>query len=318
MAATTNMAATTKTFDHTYDVVVVGSGAAAMATALGAVDEGLSVLMVESTPKWGGNTAMSGGGLWLPNNPLMQADRAGDSREEALAYMEATIGESGRASTRERKEAFVDGVADLVDTAAKHGLKWARAKDYADYYPEKPGGKIGRGLEVEPFDLKAIGDWWESCQAPAAMPIKTDDVWLLGRAWSTPGGMVRGAQLVGRVAAGLAKGKKLAGIGAGFASAMLEAMTAVCSVGLDMVMVPGDTSAETLSGILADEMAIGMINSKTTAVRIIPVPGKGPGEWVDYGGLLGSAPIIPVNRFSSAAFVRRGGRIPAPLQSFNN
>ena len=98
----------------------------------------------------------------------------------------------------------------------------------------------------------------------------------------------------------------------------LEAMTAVCSVGLDMVMVPGDTSAETLSGILADEMAIGMINSKTTAVRIIPVPGKGPGEWVDYGGLLGSAPIIPVNRFSSAAFVRRGGRIPAPLQSFNN
>ena len=224
MAATTNMAATTKTFDHTYDVVVVGSGAAAMATALGAVDEGLSVLMVESTPKWGGNTAMSGGGLWLPNNPLMQADRAGDSREEALAYMEATIGESGRASTRERKEAFVDGVADLVDTAAKHGLKWARAKDYADYYPEKPGGKIGRGLEVEPFDLKAIGDWWESCQAPAAMPIKTDDVWLLGRAWSTPGGMVRGAQLVGRVAAGLAKGKKLAGIGAGFASAMLEAV----------------------------------------------------------------------------------------------
>ncbi|HQY98261.1 MAG TPA: FAD-binding protein, partial [Phycicoccus sp.] len=184
MAATTNTAATTETFDQTYDVVVVGSGAAAMATALGAVDEGLSVLMVESTPKWGGNTAMSGGGLWLPNNPLMQADRAGDSREEALAYMEATIGESGRASTSERKEAFVDGVADLVDTAAKHGLKWTRAKDYADYYPEKPGGKIGRGLEVEPFDLKAIGDWWESCQAPAAMPIKTDDVWLLGRAWS--------------------------------------------------------------------------------------------------------------------------------------
>jgi len=98
----------------------------------------------------------------------------------------------------------------------------------------------------------------------------------------------------------------------------LEAMTAVCSVGLDMVMVPGDTSAETLSGILADEMAIGMINSKTTAVRIIPVPGKGPGEWVDYGGLLGSAPIIPVNRFSSADFVRRGGRIPPPIQSFNN
>ena len=98
----------------------------------------------------------------------------------------------------------------------------------------------------------------------------------------------------------------------------LEAMTCVCSVGLDMVAVPGDTSAESLAGIIADEMAIGMINNKTTAVRIIPVPGRKAGEWVDYGGLLGSAPILPVNRFDSGGFVRRGGQIPAPIMSLRN
>jgi len=98
----------------------------------------------------------------------------------------------------------------------------------------------------------------------------------------------------------------------------LEAMTCVCSVGLDMVAVPGDTPAETLAAIIADEMAIGMINGKTTAVRIIPVPGKKAGELVNFGGLLGSAPIIPVNPFSSAKFIQRGGNIPAPLQSLRN
>lgn len=98
----------------------------------------------------------------------------------------------------------------------------------------------------------------------------------------------------------------------------LEAMTSVCSVGIDMVAVPGNTSPETLSAIIADEVAIGVINNKTTAVRIIPVPGKNVGDMVEYGGLLGSAPIMPVNQFSAAKFVRRGGLIPAPVQSLRN
>ena len=98
----------------------------------------------------------------------------------------------------------------------------------------------------------------------------------------------------------------------------LEAMTCVCSVGLDMIAVPGDTSAATLSGIIADEMAIGMVNAKTTAVRIIPVHGKKVGEQVEFGGLLGYAPIMPVNRFSCENFINRGGRIPAPIHSFKN
>ncbi len=98
----------------------------------------------------------------------------------------------------------------------------------------------------------------------------------------------------------------------------LEAMTCVCSVGLDMIAVPGDTPATTISGIIADEAAIGMVNQKTTAVRIIPVIGKGVGETVEFGGLLGYAPIMPVNAFDCSRFVNRGGRIPAPIHSFKN
>ena len=98
----------------------------------------------------------------------------------------------------------------------------------------------------------------------------------------------------------------------------LEAMTCVCSVGLDMIAIPGDTKATTIAGIIADESAIGMINQKTTAVRVIPVIGKGVGETVEFGGLLGYAPIMPVNNFSCDAFVNRGGRIPAPIHSFKN
>jgi hypothetical protein len=98
----------------------------------------------------------------------------------------------------------------------------------------------------------------------------------------------------------------------------LEAMTCVCSVGLDMIAIPGDTPATTISGIIADESAIGMVNQKTTAVRIIPVIGKGVGETVEFGGLLGHAPIMPVNSFDCSAFVNRQGRIPAPIHSFKN
>ena len=98
----------------------------------------------------------------------------------------------------------------------------------------------------------------------------------------------------------------------------LEAMTAVCSVGIDMVIVPGDTSPETLSGLIADEAAIGMINGKTTAVRVIPAPGRAVGDHVEFGGLLGGGPVMPIKTNSCAVFVRRGGRIPAPLQALGN
>ena len=98
----------------------------------------------------------------------------------------------------------------------------------------------------------------------------------------------------------------------------LEAMTCVCSVGLDMIVVPGSTSAETISAIIADEAAIGVVNNKTTAVRIIPAPGKDVGDMVEFGGLLGKGPVMKLSDYSSKDFINRGGRIPAPLHSLRN
>ena len=98
----------------------------------------------------------------------------------------------------------------------------------------------------------------------------------------------------------------------------LEAMTAVCSVGLDMIAIPGDTEASTISGIIADEISIGVVNNKTTAVRVIPVWGKGVGESAEFGGLLGYAPIMPTKSESCKAFIDRGGRVPAPIHSLKN
>lgn len=217
---------------HTYDVVVVGSGAAAFATAIGAADRGLGVLMLESTDKWGGSTAMSGGGLWMPDNPLMRRDGAGDSREEALTYLETTVGDEGRATSPERKEAFVDGVGDFVDLTERYGVQWARAKDYPDYYPELPGGKIGRGIEARPFDLDRIGDAAKTLRLLLPLPLMTDDVWEIGRAWSTVGGMTRGVRVAGRILGGLVRGKKLAGIGAGLAASLYE--VAVQQLGVEL------------------------------------------------------------------------------------
>lgn len=167
---------------------------------------------------------MSGGGMWLPANPLMRRDGVGDSREEALTYLEASVGEVGRASSRVRKEAFVDGVDDFVTTAQRHGMVFTRAKDYPDYYPELPGGKIGRALEAQPFDSKRIGEWWSSCRALLPLPLKTDDMWELERSWSTPGGFVRGARVVFRVLGSLARGRRSVGIGAALATQFLDAV----------------------------------------------------------------------------------------------
>ncbi len=157
----------------------------------------------------------------------------------------------------------------------------------------------------------------ESCGAPgttAALALLNDDV--------KKGGLMA-AQHVGGLSGAFIPVSEDAGMIAAVERGSLtleklEAMTCVCSVGLDMIAVPGDTSAETLSGIIADEAAIGMINHKTTAVRLIPVPGKGVGERVEFGGLLGHCPIIKVNTFGNQDFIERGGRIPAPLRSLTN
>ena len=157
----------------------------------------------------------------------------------------------------------------------------------------------------------------ESCGAPgttAALALLNDAV--------KKGGVMASSSVGGLSGAFIPVSEDLGMIDAAEKGALslekLEAMTAVCSVGLDMIAIPGDTTADAISGIIADEMAIGMVNNKTTAVRVIPVPGKGVGDSVEFGGLLGKAPIMSVNNFSQKDFIARGGRIPAPLHSLKN
>ncbi len=157
----------------------------------------------------------------------------------------------------------------------------------------------------------------ESCGAPgttAALALLNDAVKKGGLMASSHVGGLSGAFIPVSEDAGM-----IAAVERGSLSLeKLEAMTCVCSVGLDMIVVPGDTPASTLSAIIADEAAIGMINNKTTAVRIIPVPGKTVGDRVEFGGLLGHSPVMAVNPFRADAFIARGGRIPAPVRSLTN
>ncbi|MGI6077749.1 MAG: PFL family protein [Fastidiosipilaceae bacterium] len=170
------------------------------------------------------------------------------------------------------------------------------------------GDSIARILEE--IGLETCGTWGTT----AALAMLNDAVKKGGTMASSHVGGLSGAFIPVSEDEGM-----IAAVDAGSLSLeKLEAMTCVCSVGIDMVAVPGDTTAETISAIIADEMAIGTFNNKTTAVRIIPVPGKKPGDRVVYGGLWGEAPIMAVNQASPAVFINRGGRIPAPIHSMRN
>lgn len=212
-------------WDRIVDVLVVGTGAAALTAAITAAEEEQDVLVVESTDLWGGTTAVSGGGLWMPNNPLMAAAGVPDSTEMALTYMETVIDDVGPVSSRERKLAFLTAVPDVVNLLASLGVQWMRSKDYPDYYPDKPGGMIGRSLEVRAFDVKELGTWFTSSRAAKSgipVPLATDDVWELSRAWSTPSGFMRGARFVFRTLGGLARGKRLYGLGGALSSSLMH------------------------------------------------------------------------------------------------
>jgi uncharacterized protein (UPF0210 family) len=171
-----------------------------------------------------------------------------------------------------------------------------------------PGDSVARIIEVMGI---------ERCGAPgstAALALLNDAVKKGGAMATSSTGGLSGAFIPVSEDSAMAEA---AAVGA-LSIEKLEAMTAVCSVGLDMIVIPGDTPVETIAGIIADQMAIAVINHKAAGVRLIPAPGKGAGESVIFGDLLGSAPVMPVSRFSSKDFVRRGGRIPAPLTSLNN
>src|ERR1700682_2263302 len=171
-----------------------------------------------------------------------------------------------------------------------------------------PGDSVANIIEAMGFERAGTHG------TTAALALLTDAVKKGGAMASNSVGGMSGAFIPVSEDAGIIEAARLGALSLD----KLEAWTSVCSVGIDMVAVPGSTSAETISAIIADEMAIGVMNNKTTAVRIIPVPGRVVGDMVEFGGLLGSAPVMAVNAFSSADFIRRGGRIPAPIHSLRN
>ena len=215
---------------------------------------------------------------------------------------------------------------ELADVIKKLSFKLARAGELVGREAARrmgiPFGIIDLSLAPTPVPGDSVANIIEAMGferagthgTTAALALLTDAVKKGGAMASSSVGGMSGAFIPVSEDAGMIEAARVGALSLD----KLEAWTSVCSVGIDMVAVPGSTSAETIAAIIADEMAVGVMNNKTTAVRIIPVPGKDVGDMVEFGGLLGSAPIMPVNRFSSDQFIRRGGRIPAPIQSLRN
>jgi 3-oxosteroid 1-dehydrogenase len=188
-------------WDEELDLVVIGSGAAGLTAA--ATARGLETVVCEKTGFWGGTTAYSGGALWIPANPLQLADGEQDSIEDGLAYLDDVVGDEGPATSRERKLAFLNGGPELVRLLADNGFRWIRAHDYPDYYPDRPGGRIGRAVEGAIVDGRLLGAWLATLRRRGDVPpiaSSTGDFAQLALALRTWQGLTRAAAVGGRTA----------------------------------------------------------------------------------------------------------------------
>lgn len=174
-------------WDEEYDVVIIGSGAGGLVAAITAAQQGLKTVIIEKSDMWGGSSALSGGGLWIPNNHVSKNAGLQDSEEEALTYMLEVIEDTGPSSTYERKEAYVKNGSKMVQFLEDLGMKWVAGKHYPDYYPEKPGGKIGRSIEGEIFDARSLGEYEHSLRTgeiEAPIPLYSGKVSSLPKAFT--------------------------------------------------------------------------------------------------------------------------------------
>ncbi len=201
--------------DFSKRIIVVGSGSAGFLAALAAKEASLEPVIVESTDKLGGSSAMSGGGAWIPNNPLMLRAGVRDSYEDARKYMDITIGDVGPASSPERRDTYLREGPKMVEWLEKLGMRLHYGKGYADYYPELPGGKpIGRLVEPEPFDLKKLGDWKNKLNISISIPVYTLDGVKIALSMRSFSAFLHTANVIGiRTLGSMIIGKKLAGIG---------------------------------------------------------------------------------------------------------
>ncbi len=212
-------------FDHHVDVVVVGSGAAAVTTALAAHEGGLEPLIVESTDLLGGNSAISGGGVWMPNSHVMKRAGETDSYEEARTYFDDCVGDVGPASTPERRHAYLSRGPEMVRWLEDLGMKWVFAAGYSDYYPERPGGKPnGRGIEARKYNIRRLGALADKLRySVRALPLYTSEASKMAVAFRTWQGFVTAARVVGLEATvPRLLGMQLVGLGNGLMGRLYE------------------------------------------------------------------------------------------------
>jgi uncharacterized protein (UPF0210 family) len=260
----------------------------------------------------------------VEDNPFMAGAFHGPGEPEAV--INVGVSGPGVVNYAVRHAATDLPLQELAEIIKKLSFKLSRAGELVGREAAKrlgiPFGIIDLSLAPTPVPGDSVANIIEAMGferagthgTTAALALLTDAVKKGGAMASTSVGGMSGAFIPVSEDAGMIEAAQLGALSLD----KLEAWTSVCSVGIDMVAVPGSTSAETIAAIIADEMAVGVMNNKTTAVRIIPVPGRDVGDMVEFGGLLGSAPIMAVNKFSSADFIRRGGRIPAPIHSLRN
>jgi succinate dehydrogenase/fumarate reductase flavoprotein subunit len=205
-------------------VVIIGSGSAALTAAIAAKESGLEPLVIESTDLVGGSSAMSGGGLWIPNNPLMLKAGVRDSYKDALKYMNKTIGQVGPASSAERRETFLREGPKMVEWLTGLGFHFSYTPGYADYYPELPGGSVkGRCIEPDFYDLKKLGIWKNKLNILMPIPLHTLDASQLSLAMRTFSAFLHTANVIGiRLIGSLLLGKKLAGLGGALIGQLLQ------------------------------------------------------------------------------------------------
>ena len=243
-------------WDLEVDYLVAGTGMAGLSAAITAKLNGLDTIVVESQATWGGTTSISGGGLWVPNNPLEHKDHVQDSPQAAFDYMQSTIGDVGPWTSEARKWAFIHSIPPYLNMLADQGVKWSRAKQYPDYYPDLPTGMVGRSIEPVSFNMRKLGKY-AKLVTPGGIPapVRNDDVWLLSRAWSTPSGFIRGAQFTFRTIGYLLSGQKPAGMGRALASNLMY-------IARNKLKVPIWLSSPLVELIVEDGRVVGAIIDK--------------------------------------------------------
>jgi succinate dehydrogenase/fumarate reductase flavoprotein subunit len=245
-------------------VVVVGSGSAGFTAALAAKEAGLEPTIVESTSLLGGSSAMSGGGLWIPNSPLMLKAGVRDSYKDAKLYMDTVIGDVGPASSPQRRETFLREGPRMVEWLAGLGFRWSYTPGYADYYPELPGGSVeGRCVEPDFFDLKKLGSWQDKLNISLPIPLHTLDAAQLSLALRTFSAFLHTANVIGiRTIGSMLIGKKLAGLGGALIGQLLYlAVQRSIPIWVDSPMIELIQENDTVAGVIVEK------EGKKTAIR---------------------------------------------------